>query len=635
MLDVKNIPASLKMEGYWCKYVIENDKKKPINPKTNDPAKVNDLRTFGTFDEVTRSIGADIISDSVGYGLGIFNPICAIDINDCVENGKINNDANELILECNSYAEFSPSGTGVRIIFYGENVEIDKKLYNVKNRKLKAEFICEKSNSKFIALTGNTINNLDVKNIPLDLILNKYFAKRNVELPEIAETHDVAIINADVLNDTGYAKKFVEMFGSNLRYNFDNKCWMIWNGRYWQYDNNNSVKIMAELVAEDIRSLGRKTSDVEFIKIIERSVSYLLSKRGKENMLSEAQHLLPISESQLDTDDYLLNTASGVLDLRNGTIIKWDKDLYMSKYIDIQLDKKVPEKFIKFMNDIYQGNAELIKYVTNIFAYCLTGDIGEQEMYFFVGEGANGKSVLFELMNRILQDYSRTASCDLLLDKAIQTNCKSELALLKGVRCIFLTELDPNQKLKMSMIKNMTGGNEVVACFKYKNEFTYSPKYKIMLATNYMPHINEDDNASWRRVKKIDHLRVFSKEEQDKRLIDKLYAERGAILNLLFQLCPQVLRDGLKAPDCVEISVKSFRSSEDILSKWLEENTIETETGEYSSVLFENFRQYCLDNNEQYWYKNATTSWFGRRLSQRYKKTDNNRKKYYIGVKLK
>ena len=635
MLDVKNIPASLKMEAYWCKYLEEDGKKKPINPKSNTPAKVNDLRTFGTFDEVTRCIGADILDDNIGYGLGIFNPICAIDINECVVNGKINEDVNELILECNSYAEFSPSGNGIRIIFYADNVEIDKKLYNVKNRKLKAEFICEKSNSKFIALTGNTINNLDIKYIPLDLILNKYFAKKNVELPEVSEQHEVAFINIDTLNDTGYAKRFVEMFGSNLRYNFDNKCWMIWNGKYWQYDNNNSVKIVAELLAVNIRALGRTTSALEFIKQIEKSVSYLLSKRGKENMLSEAQHLLPISESQLDTDDYLLNTASGVLDLKNGKILKWDKEFYMSKNINIELDKKVPERFVKFMNDIYQGNVELIKYVCNIFAYCLTGDIGEQEMYFFVGDGANGKSVLFELMNKILQDYSRTASADLLLDKAVQTNCKSELALLKGVRCIFLTELDPNQKLKMSMIKNMTGGNEVVACFKYKNEFTYHPKYKVMLATNHMPHINEDDNGSWRRVKKIDHLRVFTKDEQDKRLIDKLYDERGAILNLLFHLCPVVIKDGLKAPNCVEMSVNTFRSSEDILAKWLMENTEKTSEGAFANVLFENFRQYCLENNEQYWYKNATTTWFGRRLGNKFEKITNNGKKYYIGVKLK
>ena len=63
MLDVKNIPASLKMDGLWCKYLEEDGKKKPINPKDNTPAKVNDSRTFGTFDEVTRCIGVDILDD--------------------------------------------------------------------------------------------------------------------------------------------------------------------------------------------------------------------------------------------------------------------------------------------------------------------------------------------------------------------------------------------------------------------------------------------------------------------------------------------------------------------------------------------------------------------------------------------
>ena len=185
------------------------------------------------------------------------------------------------------------------------------------------------------------------------------------------------------------------------------------------------------------------------------------------------------------------------------------------------------------------------------------------------------------------------------------------------------------------MVKNMTGGNEIVACQKYKNEITYIPKFKVLLATNHMPHINEDDNGSWRRVKKIDHHRVFSKKEQDKHLIDKLYEERGAILNLLFSICPNVLKDGLQTPDCVEMAVNNFRTSEDILSKWLYENTEKSSEGEFSSVLFEDFRQYCLNNNEQYWYKNATTTWFGRRMSDKFTKIDKDRKKYYVGVKLK
>ena len=116
MIDLKNIPITLKIEGYWCKYIYEENKYKPINPKTNQPAKMNNKSTFGTFLDVSNSIGADITLNNVGYGLGIFSPIAAIDVNECVNDGKIDDDVVELIAECNSYAEYSPSGTGVRII---------------------------------------------------------------------------------------------------------------------------------------------------------------------------------------------------------------------------------------------------------------------------------------------------------------------------------------------------------------------------------------------------------------------------------------------------------------------------------------------------------------------------------------
>ena len=635
MIDFKNIPTILKMEGSWCKWELVDGKYKPINPKTNSPAKMNDSRTFGTFQNVIDAIGVDITLDNIGFGLGIFNPICAIDINDCVIDGKIIDNVNEFIIDCNTYAEYSTSGKGIRVIFQANNFTLDKEKYNVKNKQLKAEFICEGSNNKFLAITGNTINNLDVAEINLDYILNKYFSKKpSVEVID-NEFQPPIKFNTNELNDTYYARKFADKFGINLRYNFDNKCWMIWNGKYWNYDIANSVKVMVEMVAEDLRSNIAHVTDANDIKAINNAVNYLLSKRGKENLLSEAQHILPITENELDKDDYLINTASGVLDLRNGKVLDWQRDFYMTKFIDIKLVDKSPQRYWEFLDEIYQGNQELMQYVNRLFAYCLTGDISEQEIYFFVGDGANGKSVLFELMNKIFGSYSRTVSADLLIDKAIQNNCKSELALLKGVRLVFASELDTNQKLKMSIVKNMTGGNEIVACYKYKNEFTYVPKYKVLLATNHMPRISEDDNGSWRRIKKIDHHRIFKKQEQDKHLIDKLYKERGEILNLLFKICPSVLANGLNAPDCVDNSVATFRSSEDILSRWLDESCEPSTSGEFSGDLFENFRQYCFDNNEMYWYKNATTTWFGRRMSKLYNKVDVNRKKYYVGVKMK
>ena len=50
------------------------------------------------------------------------------------------------------------------------------------------------------------------------------------------------------LNDTGNAHRFIELFGNDLKYNFDNKIWMVWNGRYWQYDVTESVKNLIEIL---------------------------------------------------------------------------------------------------------------------------------------------------------------------------------------------------------------------------------------------------------------------------------------------------------------------------------------------------------------------------------------------------
>ena len=633
-MDIKNIPAYLKMEGYWCKYELMDGKYKPINPNTNEPAKINNSNTFGSFGEVSRILGSEIlVNNKIGYGLGLFSGLCAIDINDCVHNGSIDDAASELITDCNSYAEYSPSGTGVRVIFRAEGLTIDKKTFNIKNRALKAEFIGDKINNKFLAMTGNTINNLDVNDIDINLIFNKYFLKKDIAPTEIE--YSIVSFNINDLNDTAYARLFNEKFGKDLLYNVESKCWMIWNGKYWQYDDTNQVKVMVEFIAEDIRSNLKRVSEANEIKAINQAVKYLLSHSGKENVLSEAQHLKPIHEADFDNDDYLLNTASGVLNLQTGEILKWDKKYLMTKYIDIELKNGYPEKYMTFLNQIYQGNDELIDYVNRLFAYCLTGSTKEQEMYFFAGDGANGKSVLFDLMERIWGDYASTASADLLIDKNMQNNCKSELATLKGVRMVFASELDANSKLKMSMVKNITGGTKIVAKFLYKNEFTYRPKYKVLLATNHMPRITEDDNGSMRRIKKIDHLRVFKKEEQDKYLIEKLYTERGEILNYLFMQCPEVISKGLATPSCVEMSVGNFFKSEDVFERWLDECTEPSNEGEFSSRLFEAYREWLQDNNEMWHYKNTTTNGFGRKLGKKFTKTEIQRKKYYIGVKLK
>ena len=51
-----------------------------------------------------------------GIGMGAFDDFCMVDIDHCVFGGKLTQMAEDVVWKMDSYTEFSPSGTGVRIV---------------------------------------------------------------------------------------------------------------------------------------------------------------------------------------------------------------------------------------------------------------------------------------------------------------------------------------------------------------------------------------------------------------------------------------------------------------------------------------------------------------------------------------
>ena len=76
----------MRRDGCFCywRYEERNGKrtKVPYNPRTGEPARSNDRTTFCAFEELKDD------SWYHGVGIGIFDGICAIDLDDCFdENG--------------------------------------------------------------------------------------------------------------------------------------------------------------------------------------------------------------------------------------------------------------------------------------------------------------------------------------------------------------------------------------------------------------------------------------------------------------------------------------------------------------------------------------------------------------------
>lgn len=114
-----------------------------------------------------------------GIGIGVFGDICAIDIDSCVENGVLSDMAENIIARMDTYTEYSPSGTGVRILFKASLPAYDKDRYYINNRQIKLEVYVAGYTSRFVTVTGNAISGagIEERTDALAEVLEKYMRK--------------------------------------------------------------------------------------------------------------------------------------------------------------------------------------------------------------------------------------------------------------------------------------------------------------------------------------------------------------------------------------------------------------------------------------------------------------------------
>lgn len=115
------IPEELKQIRQWVcwDYVRKNGKweKVPINARTGAWAENNNPDTWSNFEDA-RAFLQQKHPAGVGYVFSDEDPHVGIDIDDCrdPDTGQLNDEAKTIIRELASYAEVSPSRTGVKII---------------------------------------------------------------------------------------------------------------------------------------------------------------------------------------------------------------------------------------------------------------------------------------------------------------------------------------------------------------------------------------------------------------------------------------------------------------------------------------------------------------------------------------
>ncbi len=401
-------------------------------------------------------------------------------------------------------------------------------------------------------------------------------------------------------NDKGYGSLFAEVFKDKHRYNPSIKDFMVYDGKKWIEDIEGlSAKSDAKLLSDALIEYA-PSIDADYLK----AVVSLCNIRNRENMLKDSKDLYYFSNEQLDTNDYLLNVQNGTLDLSEDTpkFIEHNPDMLLSKICNVEYEPNaVCNEWNKFLIEVMQGDTDKIKYLQKIAGISLTGNTKEETCFILYGSTTrNGKSTFCETLIYLLGNYALTMKPETL---AVKQNLDSrqasgDIARLSGCRFVNASEPPKRMLFDTALLKSLLGRDSITARHLHQREFSFIPKFKLVMNTNYLPTITDDTVFSSGRINVISFDRHFTPEEQDKNLKNKLRdsKELSGILNWCIEGLHLYRREGLEPPQSVKDVTETYRSDSDKLGSFINECLTKTNKNSKAKDVYERYSEWCSDN---------------------------------------
>lgn len=364
------------------------------------------------------------------------------------------------------------------------------------------------------------------------------------------------------LTELGNAERIAFEYGHIIKY-VSEIGWMLWDGKRWNVDNKKEIE---RITAKVLRGLYKSDDEGE-----QKWARYCEKRNIRMNSIKDLMPLVPGEREEFDKHDYLLNVQNGVVNLKTGELMPHDRNLHLTKIANVEFikDAECPN-WLKFLDSIFLGDKELQEYMQRLVGYSLTGDISEQIMMFLVGGGSNGKSTFINTIKDLVGDYGKQAKSDTFIKKK-ETGANNDIARLVGSRFVSAIESEEGERLSESFVKQITGGEPVLARFLRQEFFEFIPNFKVFFTTNHKPIIGGLDEGIWRRVKLIPFNLNLPSHLRDKKLPEKLSLEMPGILNWAIEGCMKWQRSGLKEPRVVAEATGNYKQDMDILGPFLDE----------------------------------------------------------------
>ncbi len=385
-------------------------------------------------------------------------------------------------------------------------------------------------------------------------------------------------------SDENLTLRFTAEHATSLRYVHGWGRWYEWDGSVWRHDETLKVFDLARRVCRSASSECDK----------ERVAAMVASAKtvAAVERLAKADRRHAATVDQWDADPWLLNTPGGVVDLRTGILRRHMPDDYMTKTTAVTPGGECPQ-WHAFLDTVTAGDADLKAFIQRMAGYCLTGSIREHALFFAFGTGANGKGVTINTLTGILSDYATVATMETFTASTNERHT-TDLAMLRGARMVTAQETEEGRRWAEARIKAMTGGDPITARFMRQDNFTFDPKFKLLIAGNHQPGLRNVDEAIRRRFNLVPFAVKIPADKRDKDLPKKLKAEWPGILAWAIEGCLAWQANGLQPPKAVVTATDDYLKAEDAVAAWLDECcTVHAGMQDSSSALYASWKAWA------------------------------------------
>jgi putative DNA primase/helicase len=361
-----------------------------------------------------------------------------------------------------------------------------------------------------------------------------------------------------------------------------NEAIYIYNGCFWQIIEDAAFlkflgKALLNMGVTEFTAKDHKFWDLVYNQFL--AVSYLPAPKQKLGIV-------------------LINYKNGTLEIStNGTHFRNFSAKDFLKYqlpYEYNPDASAP-KFINFLNRVLpdpNAQAVLSEYLGYIFIPHTTLNLEKTMMLY--GSGANGKSVIFNIVTGLLGNEN--VSSYSLQNLTNETGYSR--ARLGDALCNYASEISGS--MQTAIFKQLVSGEPVEARLPYGKPFILRNYAKLIFNTNVLPKDVEHTKAYFRRFLILPFNVTIPEAEQDPKLAQNIIeSELPGILNWVLEgLNRLLLRGGFSECELAADEIKKYETESDSVNQFLIDNNLQIHNASFLFLkdVYRVYRSYCLED---------------------------------------